>query len=134
MAQRLFSAKTVNFFPYLLRAVRRNGGYYESIIVKRQSHENGCTYTALSEIAAQLNKNGIDCEIHWLGDKPINGCTGCGACFRNKNGKCVFGDKDGINELITKSNYADGVIFGGPVHYAGAAGNLHCALDRVFLR
>ncbi len=102
------------------------------LLLNGSPHENGCTYTALSEIAAQLNKNGIDCEIHWLGDKPINGCTGCGACFRNKNGKCVFGDKDGINELITKINYADGVIFGGPVHYAGAAGNLHCALDRVF--
>jgi len=102
------------------------------LLVNGSPHEKGCTYTALCEIAAQLEKNGVGSEIHWLGDRPINGCTGCGACFRNRNGRCVFGDGDGVNELIEKLNAADGVIFGCPVHFAGAAGNLHSALDRVF--
>ncbi len=102
------------------------------LFVNGSPHEKGCTYTALCEIASQLEKNGVDYEIHWLGNKAINGCTGCGACFKTRDDKCVFGDDDGINELIAKINAADGVVFGGPVHFAGSAGNLHSALDRVF--
>ncbi len=102
------------------------------LLVNGSPHEKGCTYTALCEIGSQLEKNGVDYEIHWLGNKAINGCTGCGACFKTRDDKCVFGDNDGINELIAKINAADGVVFGGPVHFAGSAGNLHSALDRVF--
>jgi multimeric flavodoxin WrbA len=89
------------------------------LLVNGSPHEKGCTYTALSEIAIQLEKNGIGSEIHWLGDKPINGCTGCGACFRNRNGRCVFGEEDGVNELIAKISAADGVVFGCPVILRG---------------
>lgn len=102
------------------------------LLVNGSPHEFGCTYTALSEVAMQLSKNGVDTEIHWIGNKAINGCTACGACFRNRDGKCVFGDEDGVNTLIAKMTEADGVVIGGPVHFAGSAGNLHSALDRVF--
>jgi Multimeric flavodoxin WrbA len=102
------------------------------LLVNGSPHEKGCTYTALSEIAMRLEKNGVGSELHWIGNKAINGCTGCGSCFRSGAGTCVFGDDDGINKLIEKIDAADGVVFGGPVHYAGIAGNLHSALDRVF--
>lgn len=102
------------------------------LLVNGSPHEKGCTYTALSEVAEQLRLNGVDCEIHWLGDKAINGCVGCRACFRAQEGHCVFGGEDGVNELIDKISAADGVILGSPVHFAGPAGNLHSALDRVF--
>jgi multimeric flavodoxin WrbA len=65
----------------------------------------------------QLNKNGVDTEIHWIGNKAINGCTACGACFRNRDGRCAFGDEDGVNTLIAKMTEADGIVIGGPVHF-----------------
>lgn len=89
-----------------------------------------CTFTALSEVADTLNKEGIDTEIVSVGAKPILGCTGCGAC-RNA-GKCVFGDNDGVNAFVSKAREADGFIFGAPVHYASICGAASSFLDRCF--
>jgi multimeric flavodoxin WrbA len=60
------------------------------LMINGSPHEKGCTYTALSEVAGQLEKQGIEVNIFHIGDKPIQGCTGCGGCF--KSGHCVFGD------------------------------------------
>ena len=99
------------------------------LLVNGSPHEKGCTFTALGEVAAQLEKNGIDTEIFWIGNKPINGCIACRGCFGR--GSCVFGD-DAVNTVIEKLRQADGVVFGAPVHFAGVAGNMHSLLDRVF--
>ena len=47
------------------------------ILVNGSPHEKGCTYTALKEVEKSLNKNGIETEVFWLGNKPIAGCIGC---------------------------------------------------------
>ena len=39
---------------------------------------------------------------------------------------------DKVNEFIEKAETADGFIFGSPVHFAGATGNLTSFLDRAF--
>ena len=90
----------------------------------------GCTYTALSEVASALEKEGIETEIVSVGNKSILGCTGCGACRRA--GKCVFGDNDGVNAFAAKAAEADGIILGAPVHYASISGAASSFLDRVF--
>lgn len=90
----------------------------------------GCTYTALSEVASVLEKEGIETEIVSVGNKSILGCTGCGACRRA--GKCVFGDNDGVNAFAAKAAEADGIILGAPVHYASISGAASSFLDRVF--
>lgn len=43
-------------------------------------HKEGCTYTALCEVADILQKEGIETEIFWIGNKPIVGCIACKAC------------------------------------------------------
>ena len=50
------------------------------ILVNGSPHEKGCTYTALTEAAKVFEQQGIDTEIFWIGNKPICGCIGCGAC------------------------------------------------------
>ena len=47
-------------------------------------HKEGCTYTALSEVAATLQAAGVETEIVWLGVKPVAGCIGCGSCARGR--------------------------------------------------
>ena len=104
------------------------------LLVNGSPRQHGCTDTALSEVAAQLTKNGVEAEIFWLGNRAINGCLGCGACFRSGSGRCAVPGEDTelVNTLIAKMEEADGIIIGGPVHFAGPAGNLHSALDRAF--
>jgi len=99
------------------------------LLVNGSSHAKGCTYTALLEAANELEKNGITAEIVQIGNKPIGGCIGCGGCAGK--GRCVFG-ADGVNQIIEKAETADGFIFGSPVHYAAAAGNMTSLMDRIF--
>lgn len=98
------------------------------LLVNGSPHEKGCTYTALTEIAKTLKEEEIDSEIFWLGTKPIGGCIACHTCA--KTGKCVF--DDAVNAFTAKAKDADGFIFGSPVHYAAASGNLTAFMDRVF--
>jgi len=99
------------------------------ILVNGSPHQHGCTYTALAEIAHTLQEEGIDSEIFWIGNKPIGGCIGCHGCI--KLGKCAFND-DPVNAFTAKAKEADGFIFGSPVHYAAATGNMTAFMDRVF--
>ena len=98
------------------------------ILVNGSPKPKGCTYTALKEVQKQLIKNGIETEIFWIGNKPIGGCIACKKCKELK--KCVFNDV--VNEFIEKAKDADGFIFGSPVHYAGATGNITGFMDRAF--
>jgi len=99
------------------------------LLINGSPHKDGCTFTALSEIAQQLEKRGIDSEIFWIGKGPIRGCIDCRSCWGK--GQCVFND-DCVNTLIEKIKDADGVVIGSPVYFAGMAGSLKCVLDRVF--
>lgn len=98
------------------------------LLVNGSPHKNGCTYTALSEVAKVLNEEGIESEIYWIGNKPIGGCIGCFACAKKK--RCVFDDI--VNDFTAKAVEYDGFIFGSPVYYSGMNGNLMSFMDRVF--
>ena len=98
------------------------------LLVNGSPHANGCTYTALCEVAGALEKEGIETEIFQVGTKPISGCLACGACM--KTGRCVINDT--VNEFLAKVETANGFVFGSPVHFASASGALTSFMDRVF--
>ena len=98
------------------------------MLVNGSPHKNGCTYTALSEVAETLNKEGIETEIFWIGNKALSGCIACKSCI--KTGKCVF--KDTVNEFLDMAEGCDGFVFGSPVHWGGAGGAITSFLDRAF--
>ena len=98
------------------------------ILVNGSPHKEGCTFTALSEVAKMLNQEGIDTEIFWIQNKPVGGCIACMQC--GDIGKCAFDDV--VNEFRLKAYDADGVVFGTPVHYAAASGNMTAFMDRLF--
>jgi len=98
------------------------------LLVNGSPHAKGCTYTALLEVAKELENQGIETEMFQIGAKPVSGCLGCGVC--EKTGRCFINDS--VNEFSEKAMDADGFIFGSPVHYASASGMLTSFLDRVF--
>lgn len=101
------------------------------LLVNGSPKKEGCTYTALKTVAAQLEEHGIETEIFHIAGKPIKGCMGCGVCAKNGNHQCVV-TEDTVNEGILKANAADGLIVGSPVHYAAASGDITAFLDRLF--
>lgn len=46
------------------------------LLINGSSNPQGCTYTALSEVASVLNQEGIATEIIQLGKDPIRDCIG----------------------------------------------------------
>lgn len=99
------------------------------LLINGSPHEKGCTYTALSEVAKTLEKNGIRTRIYHIGNRAVHGCIACGIC--QTKGRCAF-DDDPANEMRTLMQKADGVVIGSPVYYAGPNGALCALLDRVF--
>ena len=98
------------------------------LLVNGSPHKSGCTNRALEEIAATLQKEGIETEMFWIGNKPIGGCIACKRCVQT--GKCVFDDV--VNTCREKAYEADGFVFGTPVHYGAASGNMTAFMDRLF--
>ena len=86
------------------------------LLINGSPHKKGCTYTALSEVAGQLEKNGIGSNIVHIGSKPIRGCIACGAC--RETGLCVFERRSGQRVAHGLLKAADGLIVGSPVYYA----------------
>lgn len=101
------------------------------LLINGSPKAQGCTYTALCEVAKELEKENIDAEIFHVGNKPIRGCMACGGCSKDSSEKCVF-DDDTVNIALEKAKEADGFVFGSPVHYAGASGQITSFLDRFF--
>ena len=71
------------------------------LLFNSSSHKEGCTFTALSIVADELNKEGIETEIIQLGSGAIRDCIGCGAC-RKLDNQCIFKD-DIVNEILDKA-------------------------------
>lgn len=98
------------------------------LLINGSPNEKGCTYTALSEIAETLNKEGIETNIYYIGKEPLSPCRACRACVKLQ--KCVINDK--VNELLETIDDYDGFVIGSPVHYASASGVISPFLDRLF--
>lgn len=70
------------------------------LLINGSPREKGCTFTALSEISEEVEKQGIDTEIIYIGN------------LEKAN------DKSFIKEVSKQVEDSDGLIIGSPVYYA----------------
>lgn len=85
------------------------------ILFNGSRNEKGSTYTALSLVAEELNKNGIETEFFWVGERALNGQI-----------------DQLVDEAVEKIQSADGMVLGSPVYYASPSGELIAFLDRFY--
>lgn len=100
------------------------------LMINGSPRAKGNTAIALAEIAKQLEKNGVESEIVWIGNKPVRGCIACNNC-KNKPGACIF-DDDVCNEISAKMNDADALIVGSPVYWGQPNGAVLSVVQRMF--
>lgn len=103
----------------------------KTVAINGSPNKEGNTWHALTMVAAELAKEGIETEIIHVGNKAIRGCIACGQCAKNKNEQCVL-PGDELNEYLQKMKQADGILLGSPVHYAAMGGTMKSFLDRAF--
>lgn len=111
-------------------ANNENDKHMKVLLVNGSPHQKGNTSVALAEVARQLEKNGIDSETLWIGNKPVRGCIACSGC-KAKPGACVF-DDDVCNRISEKFAEVDGLIVGSPVYYGQPNGALLSVIQRSF--
>lgn len=100
------------------------------LLINGSPRKEGNTFVALSEIARQLEKNGIEAEIFWIGTRAVRGCIACNKCKENADCRCVF-DDDVTNEVIAKMAGFDAIILGSPVYWGQPSGQLLCLQQRM---
>ena len=98
------------------------------LLINGSPKVKGNTAFALEQMAEVFAAQGVETEIIQVGSQTIQGCIGCGRCY--KAGKCVFDDL--VNETAQKLEEADGMVVGSPVYYASPNGTLISFLDRLF--
>lgn len=98
------------------------------LLINGSPNKNGCTFTALSEVAQILRTHDIETEILYLGNKPVAGCIACMKCF--ETGHC-FRD-DAVREIQGRLAEFDAIVLGSPVYYSQPTGQITSFCQRLF--
>jgi len=100
------------------------------LLINGSPRANGNTALALGEVAATLNREGVDTVTASIGKQAVQGCIACGMCGRI--GKCTFNDDLYYQVWRAVKDGICGLVVGSPVYYGGPNGSLCAFLDRMF--
>ncbi len=79
------------------------------LLLNGSPRKEGCTYTALCEVAEELKKNGIESEIMHAGNPT----------------------KEAVKEAADRLKTADALIVGSPVYWASPSGEIVTFMDKL---
>ena len=94
------------------------------------ARKDGNTAILVRQTLGVLEAEGIETEMVQLAGQVIRGCTACGQCYKNKNGRCVI-DNDVVNECIEKMVQADGIILASPTYFSDVTAEMKALIDRA---
>jgi Multimeric flavodoxin WrbA len=92
--------------------------------------KGGNTEHLLHYVTGVLESEGIETEVIQIGGKSLHGCTACGKCFENQDGRCVI-DTDIVNHCIARMALADGILIGSPTYFADISPETKALIDRA---
>lgn len=90
----------------------------------------GNTAKLIGRVFAELEREGIECELIELSGRVSGGCRACLKCRQNLDMRCVI-DSDIVNECIRKMVEADGIILGSPTYFANLTAEMKALIDRA---
>lgn len=102
------------------------------VLFNGSARKRGVTNTALNIVMNELEAEGIDVELIWMGLDNLSGCNACYECLRTKDKKCVI-KTDKMNDYIEKIIEADGIIIGSPTYFANISTRIKSLIDRAGL-
>ncbi len=100
------------------------------LAVSGSARKGGNTELLLETVLGPLREAGHECELVSLAGQEVRGCTACGRCSREKDGRC-YGRNDFGNEVIAKMFAADAIVLGSPTYFADVTAELKALIDRA---
>ncbi|HSW38433.1 MAG TPA: flavodoxin family protein [Acidobacteriota bacterium] len=98
--------------------------------INGSGRKNGNTFLMLKIVMEELESQGISTELIQLAEgKPLQGCTACLGCVKQKNMKCAI-ESDSFNEYFAKISPADGLLLGSPVYFADITAGMKALIER----
>jgi multimeric flavodoxin WrbA len=98
------------------------------LAINGSPRKGGNTELLIREVFKTLEAEGVETELINIGGKEVNGCTACGKCRKEKDGRCHINNAL-LNECIEKMEQADGIILGSPVYFADITSELKALID-----
>ncbi len=93
-------------------------------------HADGNTAMALKIVLAELEAEGIECELLHVGAMNLRGCSACDQCFVRKDGKCAI-VSDALNDCVYKMLKADAILLGSPVYVGDVSSSIRALIERA---
>lgn len=100
------------------------------VAVSGSARKGGNTELLLRAVLEPLEQAGHECELIPLAGREVRGCTACGRCIQEKDGRC-YGRSDFGNEVIAKLFAADAIVLGSPTYFADVSAELKALIDRA---
>jgi len=88
----------------------------------------GNTELLVSRLLESAAKEGAETKLFTVAGKSLAPCQACGACVRDRSGRCV--QRDAMEELYPLARWADAIVFGTPVYLNSMSAQLKIVLDR----
>ena len=99
------------------------------LAINGSARKDGNTAILLKYVLAELTEEGVETELIQLAGKKIHGCTACGKCWDNKDGRCSVND-DMANECVEKMAQSDGIVLGSPTYFSDVTPEMKALIDR----
>lgn len=95
------------------------------------ARKDGNTVALVRHVFAELEAEGVSCELVELAGRKCHGCTACRKCADTDDGRCS-GVRDFISEeCIPRALGADGIIIASPVYFADVTAETKALIDRL---
>ncbi len=98
------------------------------LAINGSPRKGGNTELMIKEAFKTLEAEGVETELIHLGGKEVRGCTACGKCRTEKDGRCHI-KNEAINACIEKMVEADGIILGSPVYFSDVTTEMKALID-----
>ena len=103
------------------------------LIVSGTPKTDGLCHSLVEAAAETAVGLGVEADIIRLGETDLSKCKMCGdgwgICFSEH--RCVFGDKDGFNNLQLKVKEADAYVYISPVYWGDISEEMKIFIDKL---
>ena len=96
--------------------------------------DDGITDQSVDTMVQALEATGADVETVQLREYPIKFCLNCRECTQQLGenpGRCVL--DDGLNDLVTKIEQADGYILASPTNFGSVTASFKRLMERLIV-